>query len=254
MIAITPSVTVGRIVAEFPHLSRVFEELQIDYCCGGKRSLDDVCRERRIDVGQLVDRLNRTEAVSSSSLDQSLLTSPLAELCEHIQKTHHDYLRRELPRLDAMIAKVVNAHGANHPDLPEVQTAFSELRAELEPHMMKEDCILFPSIRYLEANRQPMQFPFGSLANPIRVMVREHDHAGDALVRLRQLTADYVPPAGACNTYRVMLEGLSTLERDMHQHVHKENNILFPRAVELEANLGGMPAASAGCDCHCSSK
>lgn len=238
MIAISPSETVGRIVADSPRLSHIFEELQIDYCCGGKRLLNEVCRERQIDVDRLVERLIRAQTDPSSSADQRWVTAPLSELCDHIQKTHHDYLRRELPRLAAIIAKVVAAHGANHPELTDVQTVFAELRAELEPHMMKEECVLFPAIKDLEAQRQARQFPFGSLANPIRVMVSEHDHAGDALARLRQLTANYVPPSGACNTYRVMLEGLATLERDMHQHVHKENNILFPRAVELEAHLG----------------
>jgi regulator of cell morphogenesis and NO signaling len=251
MDVISPATSVGRIVAEAPQLARVFEELQIDYCCGGSRSLEDVCQQRRIDVAQLIDRLSHAEKESSDSLGEAWAAAPLASLCEHIERTHHDYLRRELPRLATIIAKVVEAHGAAHPELADVQSAFTELRSELEPHMMKEECILFPSIRYLEANGQAMQFPFGSLANPIRVMVTEHEHAGDSLARLRQLTADYVPPADACNTYCVMLEGLSTLERDMHQHVHKENNILFPRAVALETSLGGAGDAAqecGGCD------
>lgn len=249
MVAITPSATVGRIVAEAPQLSRVFEELDIDYCCGGKRPLEEVCRERQIDIEQLVARLQQAGAASTAVAGESWLAAPLWELCEHIERTHHDYLRRELPRLEAIIAKVVSAHGASHPELAQVQAAFGELRAELEPHMMKEECILFPSIRYLEAHGKPIRFPFGSLANPIRVMVSEHDHAGDALARIRQLAADYVPPTGACNTYRVMLEGLATLERDMHQHVHKENNILFPRAAELEVSLGATAELSRQCSC-----
>jgi regulator of cell morphogenesis and NO signaling len=250
MTAIAPADTVGRIVAKSPQLSRVFEELQIDYCCGGKRPLEDVCREKQIDVGQLVDRLEKASAVRASVPGESWLAAPLWELCEHIERTHHDYLQRELPRLHAIIEKVVKAHAENHPELLQVQAAFAELRAELEPHMMKEECILFPSIRYLEANGKPMRFPFGSLANPIRVMVSDHDHAGDALARIRELTCNYVPPKGACNTYRVMLEGLSTLEHDMHQHVHKENNILFPRAVELEAKIG-PPSEAPAVECGC---
>lgn len=253
MTAITPSTTVGRIVTDSPQLARVFEELKIDYCCGGNRSLDEVCRERKIEVGPLVDRLTQASAASAGSSERNWATAPLAELCENITKTHHAYLRRELPRLDAIVAKVAQVHGANHPELVEVRTAFVELRAEMEPHMMKEDCVLFPSICFLETNRQATQFPFGSLANPIRVMLSEHDQAGDALARMRKLTGEYVPPVDACNTYRVMLEGLSALESDMHQHVHKENNILFPRAVELEASLGGgnetAPAHECG-GCH----
>lgn len=254
MTAITPELTVGRIVAEFPQLSRIFEELQIDYCCGGKRRLESVCRERQIPVEQVVDRLNVAQQSSAPSLDQNWIRAPLAELCDHIQKTHHGFLRAELPRLAAIIAKVVTAHGAYHPELAAVQATFTELRSELEPHMMREECVLFPAIRYLEANGRPLQFPFGSLNSPIRVMVDEHDHAGDALARLRQLTADYAVQPGACNTYRVMLEGLATLERDMHQHVHKENNILFPRAVELEAALACSSEAASYPACGCSAR
>ncbi len=252
MNAIRPSATVGQIVAELPQLARVFEDLEIDYCCGGKRPLDDVCRERGLDAEQLVDRLAAAAAQSPATEATAWTTTSLAALCDDIQHTHHDYLRSELPRLSAIIAKVVKAHGASHLELAGVEATFAELRAELEPHMMKEECILFPSIRYLETNGRAMQFPFGSLANPIRVMISEHDHAGDALARIRQLTENYAVPSGACNTYRVMLEGLATLERDLHLHVHKENNILFPRAVELESRLGGANAALNECGCHCS--
>jgi regulator of cell morphogenesis and NO signaling len=251
MIAINPSLTVGRVVAEFPALSRIFEELKIDYCCGGNRSLSEICSEKRIPVEHLVDRLAQAVVTSSDASSRNWLNAPLAELCEHIVKTHHDYLRRELPRLEAIIAKVVRAHRVNHPELAEVQEAYAELRGELEPHMMKEECILFPSIWYLETNQRPTDFPFGSLANPIRVMINEHDHAGDAMERLRKLTGDYTPPVGACNTYRVMLEGLSALERDLHEHVHKENSILFPRAVELEDKLGGSVQTTSDCGCQC---
>lgn len=234
MQAILPSTSVGQIVAERPQLARIFEELQIDYCCGGKRPLADVCRELGLDAADLARRLANEEAAATSSVDWN--SARLTSLCDHIQQTHHDYLRRELPRLSALLDKVVSAHGARHAELVGIRSTFGELRAELEPHMMKEERILFPAIRFLEANRQA-QFPFGPLANPIRVMVDEHDHAGDALARLRKLTHDYSPPADACNTYRAMLEGLATLERDMHEHVHKENNILFPRAASLESSL-----------------
>jgi regulator of cell morphogenesis and NO signaling len=253
MTAITPELTVGRIVAELPQLSRVFEALQIDYCCGGKRRLEAVCRERQIPVEQVIARLTLAQQAAPASAERNWDRAPLAELCDHIQQAHHDYLRQELPRLEAIIAKVVRAHGAYHPELAEVQATFAELRAELEPHMMREDCILFPAIRSLEASGSPLRLPFGSLNNPIRVMVDEHDHAGDALARLRRLTGDYAVPPGACNTYRVMLAGLAALERDMHQHVHKENNILFPRAIALEASVASGSEATREFACDCSS-
>jgi regulator of cell morphogenesis and NO signaling len=239
-------------VAELPQLARVFEDLEIDYCCGGKRLLAEVCRERGIDPESLVETLTDIAAKSPQADASTWNSAPLAALCDDIQTTHHDYLRNELPRLSALIAKVVKAHGAHHGELAAVEATFSELRAELEPHMMKEECILFPSIRYLENNGRAMQFPFGSLLNPIRVMVSEHDHAGDALARIRELTRSYAVPPGACNTYRVMLESLAELERDMHVHVHKENNILFPRAAELEARLGGGSVVPNECGVHCS--
>lgn len=254
MTAISPATTIGRIVAEAPQLARLFEQWHIDYCCGGKRPLSEACQERGLDVQTVLTRLQEAEGEPQGTSQTDWTTAPLASLCENIERTHHDYLRRELPRLTAIIAKVVNAHGAKHPELAAVQQTFADLRAELEPHMVKEECILFPSIRYLESTGRAAQFPFGSVANPIRVMVSEHDHAGDALERLRKLTGDYQPPPGACNTYRVMLEGLAALERDMHQHVHKENSILFPRAVELESRLGGASEAAHECDCHCSTK
>jgi regulator of cell morphogenesis and NO signaling len=251
-VTIQPSATVGQIVAEFPQLSRIFEDLKIDYCCGGKRPLDEVCYERGLDVEQLATRLNEAVISSPAAVGTRWNTARLSDLCDDIQHTHHDYLRSELPRLSANIAKVVKAHGESRPELARVAETFAELRAELEPHMMKEECILFPSIRYLEGNGRATQFPFGSLSNPIRVMVSEHDHAGDALARLRELTDGYAVPTGACNTYRVMLDALETLEKDMHQHVHKENNILFPRAVELENRLGGASNLPNECSCTCS--
>jgi regulator of cell morphogenesis and NO signaling len=134
-----------------------------------------------------------------------------------------------------MVAKVVEAHGENHPELATVKEVFGSLKAELEPHMFKEEQVLFPAIRQLEQSADDPSFPFGTVANPIRMMEQEHDDAGYALSRLHTLTRDYKVPEGACNTYRAMLAGLRHLERDMHRHVHKENSILFPRAIELGA-------------------
>lgn len=156
----------------------------------------------------------------------------LTELCDHIEQTHHAYLKQELPRLTEMVAKVVDAHGESHPELVTVKEVFATLKAELEPHMFKEEQVLFPAFRQLEQSADDPSFPFGTVANPIRMMEQEHDDAGYALSRLHALTRDYQVPQEACNTYRAMLAGLRQLERDMHRHVHKENSILFPRAIE----------------------
>jgi regulator of cell morphogenesis and NO signaling len=163
----------------------------------------------------------------------------LATLCNHIEQTHHAYLRTELPRLTTLIAKLVDAHGEAHPELPKVQHEFAALRGELEPHMFKEEQVLFPAIRRLEQVKTPPTFPFGTVANPIRMMEHEHDNAGNGLAHIRELTCEYRVPADACNTYRAALHGLSELELDLHQHIHKENNLLFPRAMEMERSLSG---------------
>lgn len=232
--------TVAQWVSEYPQTACLFEELQIDYCCGGDVALHEACETKHLDANEIVRRLARAVADSQQERTENWLEAELAELCDHIQQTHHAYLRQELPRLSGLVDQVVSAHGENHPELREVQQALATLRAELEPHMFKEEQILFPAIRQLEHAANRPAFPFGSVANPIRMMEHEHDAAGSGLARIRELTDGYLPPADACNTYRVMLDSLHRLEQDMHQHVHKENNILFPRAQALE---GGLAAA-----------
>lgn len=199
--------------------------------------MDEACQGRSLDPEQVLSQIREVIATSGASDDRDWTQAPLAALCDHIEQTHHAYLKAELPRLTAIVAKVAAVHGDAHPELGEVKKVFAELRAELEPHMFKEDRILFPAIRQLAQSASSPAFPFGTIANPIRMMEFEHDHAGDALERIRVLTGDYQPPSSACNTYRAMLDGLRQLEQDMHIHVHKENNILFPRALALEATL-----------------
>lgn len=227
---------IGALVAERPATARVFETHQLDYCCKGSQTLAAACAERGLDLSQLCDELERVTAASQEQ-EPDWLADPLRELCDHIERRYHDWLRSELPRLAMLIDKVVKAHGSRHPEWVQVQATFQRLRAELEPHMMKEEQILFPAIRQMEAAGRRQSFPFGTVENPIRCMVQEHEGAGAELTRLRELTKGYAPPQDACPTFRVLLDGLRQLELDMHQHVHKENNILFPRAVELEAAL-----------------
>lgn len=225
--------SVGTWVAVHPLTSRVFESLQIDYCCGGGKSLEQACWDRELDPQQVVHQLEQLISEDEQA-SEDWLSAPLAELCDHIEQTHHAYLKEELPLLTETVARVVEAHGENHPELAAVQEVYTSLRAELEPHMFKEEQVLFPAIRQLEQYAGDATFPFGTVNNPIRMMEQEHDDAGDALSRIHTLTRDYAVPEDACNTYRAMLARLRQLERDMHQHVHKENSILFPRAIELE--------------------
>lgn len=236
MNALDTQTTVGALVTERPARARVFESHGIDFCCGGKVKLSEACARKKIDVDQVVRELAEADAAAleePSAVDWS--AASLADLIDHIIQTHHEYLRKEMPRLTEYIAKVVEVHGDRHPDLKKVKSIFSGMRQELEAHMMKEEQILFPCIRMLEESAGVAQLPFGTVENPIRMMILEHENAGDALERLRSLTNGYTPPEDACNTYRATLDGLKALEADLHIHIHKENNILFPRAIELEA-------------------
>lgn len=231
--------TVGRWVAERPQSSHVFEDLRIDYCCGGDMTLSQACAQRQLNPQEVLGQLDAAEDTTLDGGEANWIDAPLAALCDHIEQTHHAYLKSELPRLTELIQKVADVHGARHPELAEVWRAFSELRAELEPHMFKEERILFPAIRGLECSDATPAFPFGTLANPIRMMEHEHDNAGHALARIRRATHEFQLPDNACESYRAMYIGLQRLEQDMHQHVHKENNILFPRANALEQSRVG---------------
>lgn len=231
--------TVGEIVTRCPTLSRVFEAERIDYCCGGRKTIAEVCREKGRDAEALLATLRQSAAAMASDVRVDPAAMSLAELADHIEQTHHGYLKRELPRLDAMTTKVASVHGDKDARLAQIRDTFLGLAAEMNSHMMKEEQVLFPMIRCLTASANAPIFHCGSLANSINQMEHEHEDAGAALARIRQLTNGYTLPDWACNTYRAMLDGLAQLERDMHEHVHKENNVLFPRALEREAQLAG---------------
>jgi regulator of cell morphogenesis and NO signaling len=170
----------------------------------------------------------------------------MVEMIDHIVATHHAYLRRELPRLTALAGLVFGAHGSRHPELKELCGIFDSLREELLLHMLKEEKVLFPIIARLEGASEIPQFHCGSVMNPIRAMEHEHDDAGAALARLREIAGGYIPPADACPSYRALLEGLAELERDLHLHIHEENNVLFPRARAAEDPLSSVAARSSG--------
>lgn len=227
--------TVGSIVAQRPAVSRVFEQAGIDYCCGGKIPLGDVCQKQGIDPQTFLASLEEWAAAAGTEPVVDAAAMTLTGLADHIEGTHHAYLKTELPRLGALTTKVAAVHGEHDTRLAEVRDTVAGLAAEMSQHMLKEEQILFPMIRQLEASQAVPAFHCGSVANPIGQMEREHDQAGVALVQLRTLTDGFTPPAWACNTYRAMLDALAGLEHDLHQHVHKENNILFPRALALES-------------------
>lgn len=227
--------TVGDLVREVPNRARVFELLKIDFCCGGKVTLAAACAKQKIAPDDVVEQLAQCDAERASQTIVDADAMSLAELADHVEATHHAYLKEELPRLDFMTEKVARVHGDKEPRLKTVRQAFLALKNELEPHMIKEEKILFPIIRQLEAPDHQHDFHCGSVANPICQMEHEHDLAGDQLAILRAATDGFIPPEWACNTYRAMLDSLEKLEADMHQHIHKENNVLFPKALKLES-------------------
>lgn len=231
--------TVGQMVVERPQRSRVFDRLHIDYCCGGKRTLEEACAKRGLDLKAVIAELEAFDAEANTQPDAVRPANlTMTELADDIERTHHAYLREELPRLGDLVKKVSAVHGQAHPWLSGLTSVYAELVAELEPHMLKEEQILFPMIRELDQAATAPSFHCGSVGNPIRMMEMEHQNAGAALDRIREMTTDYEIPEGACNSFRAMLSGLEHLEADLHLHIHKENEILFPKASEMEAKLG----------------
>lgn len=214
--------TVASLATEHPLATRIFARHGIDFCCGGGRPLKEVCEEKGLDVSKVLDEI-RQELTSAEEPEQRWDSEPLDKLIQHILATYHRPLDEELPRLEGMAVKVLEVHRDKDPEgLAELVAVFAGLKAELEHHMAKEEQILFPMI----LNGQ------GSMAGgPISVMEHEHESAGAALRRLRGLTDNYTVPAEACNTWRALWHGLEALERSLHQHIHLENNILFPRAL-----------------------
>ena len=226
-------------VVERPQRSRVFDRLHIDYCCGGKRTLEEACTKRGLDLKTVIAELEAFDAEAEAQGDAVRPANlTMTELADDIERTHHAYLREELPRLGDLVKKVSAVHGQAHPWLTGLTSVYAELVAELEPHMLKEEQILFPLIRELDQATTTPSFHCGSVGNPIRMMEMEHQNAGAALDRIREMTTDYEIPEGACNSFRAMLSGLEHLEADLHLHIHKENEILFPKASEMEAKLG----------------
>ena len=238
METLTIDTPVGKFVTNRPGRARIFENLGIDYCCGGQRSLKDACVEKRLDPASVLgDLLCEAEGPGASS-GPDWTTAPLTDLADHIVETHHAYLRRELPRLSGLLEKVAGTHGKAHPELRELVGIFETFAAELGSHMMKEEQILFPAIRQIETTENHERFHCGSIQGPVGAMMHEHDQARDGLHQMRQLTDGFKAPNNACASYCTLFDSLAELETDMHAHIHKENNILFPRALETEKTGG----------------
>ena len=234
----TETTRVREIVAANPGAVKVLEQAGVDYCCGGEKSLHDACMHTGVSSEEILKRLeeNRKQARPEEA---NWAAASLSTLTQHIRDRHHKYVREAVPRVRALAAKVSAKHGANHTELPEIEKRFFDLGAELYMHMQKEEQILFPYIETLEraaGGNGSVEPPFfQSVRNPIHSMMHDHDSAGEALRAMRKLSSGYQAPADGCESYRELYRSLEEFETDLHTHIHLENNILFPRAVELEA-------------------
>jgi regulator of cell morphogenesis and NO signaling len=237
--SVTTEKTVRELALEKPGAARVFERLGIDYCCGGKQTLEQACRAASLPVNEVLEALevaHRSEPASAK--DSHWQAEPLSDLISHIKNTHHKYTREEISRLGPLFDKVCSVHGERHPELLELRATFKGLAQELTTHMMKEEMVLFPYMERMEESviqKEPiLPAPFGTVRNPVSMMEHEHDSAGDALRALRASSNGFVPPIDACDSYKNLYKALAEFEADLHQHIHLENNILFPRAIALE--------------------
>ena len=224
-----------------PAARQVLEDAGLDYCCGGGKSLHEACLHANVSSEEILNRL-RENAKDLAPGDLNWMAAPLCELTRHIREKHHRYVREAIARTQALWDKVNTKHGKNHTELADIGTLFGQVNREMIMHMQKEEQILFPYIDSLERAvnaHGSVELPFfQTVKNPIHAMMKEHDAAGDLVRQIRSLTSEYTPPADACTIFKALYEALREFEADLHQHVHLENNVLFPRAVELEASAG----------------
>jgi len=234
------SLSLAQIVNSNHQAASVFEKYHLDFCCKGKRSLEQACTEQQLSISKVTEDLeNIFTKDSNSTVDFEKMS--LTQLADYIVQTHHAYVRNEMPQIYAYLERISSKHGERHPELFKIFQTFSAVKEEMEGHMKKEELILFPRIKELEklANNENanLQLNLGYLQSPITVMEQEHDHAGNLLNDIRILSNDHTPPEDACTTYRLSFAALKAFELDLHHHVHLENNMLFPKAINTFKEL-----------------
>ena len=235
---IDPMMTLSALVNAHPELAREMERRGLDYCCGGGQTLTDACASKGLDSVSTATEL-AAAATATDGIIAEWSTMGARELVDHLESTHHRYLWEELPRLSALVARIVSVHGERHLEIHAIAACYEELRADMEPHLLKEERVLFPMIRELDSAQSMPAFHCGTLQNPISMMLIEHDAVGELLARLRQLTNGYQSPADGCTSYVACFAALAELEVDTHLHIHKENNLLFPMVDRMERSLAG---------------
>lgn len=238
---ITKESIIGNLVAQDYRTAAVFKDNKIDFCCNGNRTIEDACTQKSMDSNTLIAQLKTvTTQTQDSGIDYSAW--PLDLLADYVEKKHHRYVEKKIQEITPFLEKVVRVHGDRHPELQEVEELFKASAGELTPHMKKEELMLFPYIRQMveaKVHGTAVQAPFGTVQNPIRMMMHEHDGEGERFRKIAELTDNYTPPADACSTYRVTFSLIKEFEEDLHLHIHLENNILFPKSIAMEASLAG---------------
>jgi regulator of cell morphogenesis and NO signaling len=220
---------IGEVVTIFPKASDLFKAYRIDFCCGGNRPLGEALKERNLDTEEILQQLNQLYEQSSDKVDKDWSQASYSELVDHIVQKHHRYLAEELPQLSPYVTKVMRVHEAEHPHLLQVHTLFNQLKTELEQHTMKEENEVFPLI--IQFENHPTIENYEKIKQIVEELMKEHDAAGDIIKEIRKVTSDFTLPEGACRTYQLVYNRLEALESDLFEHIHLENNILFPRIL-----------------------
>lgn len=235
-----PIETIGEMVAKDYRKAQVFKKLGIDFCCGGKKTLDEVCNTKGIDVEKVKAELASVQT-NESAAGQAFDKWDIGFLSDYIINTHHVYVKESIPFIGELANKVARVHGDRHPEVIQVAEVFSRVAKDFSLHLMKEENILFPFIKQLaeaaNSGKKISPAPFGTLNNPTQIMEVEHEQAGEDLAEIREVTNNYTLPVDACTSYTILYKKLQEFENDLFTHVHLENNILFPKAIQLEKDL-----------------
>jgi regulator of cell morphogenesis and NO signaling len=241
IMSFTSETKVKDIALSNPAAAQVLKDAGLDECCGGGNTSHGACLHADVPAEETLSRL-RENSKDISPDEANWTSAPLGDLTRHIRERHHRYVRETITRVQTLLDKVKAKHGENHPEITDIQNLFTEVSREMIMHMQKEEQILFPYIDALQRSANgdgPVEPPFfQTVRNPIQAMMREHESAGDLVKRIRKASSEYTVPADACQSYRALYQDLREFEADLHQHVHLENNILFPRAAEMEAAAG----------------
>lgn len=237
---ITKESIIGELVAQDYRTASIFKKNGIDFCCNGNRTIEESCNQKKKNPTEIIEQLTEIASQKEDTSGTNFNSWPLDLLADYIEKKHHRYVEAKIQEITPFLNKVVRVHGDRHPELQEIEQLFIQSAGELTAHMKKEEMILFPFIRKMVSAQQSKttaQAPFGTVQNPIQMMMHEHNNEGERFRKIAELSQNYTPPQDACNTYMVTFALLKEFEDDLHQHIHLENNILFPKSIQLEQSI-----------------